>query len=262
MRAPARPGVARIVLAAAIAIAAALGHGATAFAVPGALPADREVVEAVAAGIQSSIKSVTARADVAGGITDAPGVVVSLWSGTKQLANQEYTELKGAHPKVDLPADGGTIRTVDLRIEVSGGPHTVTIPWTAEVRPLYRIVVSDLRLKRTPAPLCDPDDTMQPVARWVGPDGTPREAGGSVTGRVHRFTEFVATLTDVDVTGAFSMDWYERDPGEPVPPPNLVKKPLTFTANPTAVFNGDLTEGGGDCNGALSYTYTWSLRTF
>jgi hypothetical protein len=245
-----------------MAIAGPFGQGATAPAAPGVLPAGPEEVEAIAAAVRPSIKSVTARADVPGGITDAAGVVVSLWSGSTQLASQQYTGLKGAHPKADLPAEGGTIRTVDLRIEISGGRHTVTVPWTAEVRPLYRIVVSELRLKRTPAPLCDPDDTMQPVARWVGPDGTPREASGAATGRVHRFTEFVATFTDVDVTGAFSMDWYERDPGEPVPPPNLVTEPLTFTESPTIVTNSDLTEGGGDCTGALGYHYAWSLRTF
>ncbi|WP_232668711.1 hypothetical protein [Pseudonocardia sp. TRM90224] len=225
-------------------------------------PNDPEVVEAVAAAVVPSIKSVTARADVPGGIPDAAGITVTILSGTTQLASQPYTDLKGAHPRVDLPAEEGRIRTVDLTIKVSNGRHTVTIPWTAQVRPLYRIVVSDLRLKRTATPRCDPDGSMQVVARWVGPDGTPHEASGTSPDRVYHFPEFVTTLTDVDVTGAFSMDWYEQDPGEPVPPQNFVTAPLAFAASPTLVGHGQLKEGGGDCAGRLSYSYTWTLRTF
>lgn len=246
-----------------IALCVATAGAASASALP---EEPSEQLQALAASLQLSGKSVTATARVPGDVAVDNPVKVSI-SGPGVSSSVPYLAGKGATAKIDLPADHGRIRTENLTVRLSETTETgvaaIDVPWAFAVHPLFDVGFSDLTLKSPCASTHGHHpQALDMVVGLVDPDGANKQQDFRLTGSpfpVH-LPGFRKDYPAIDVDRALakpSIEWFKFE-FVGGPPPTFafphVAQPIDEATTVVAQTLPDLR--GGPCTVDATYTFT------
>jgi hypothetical protein len=213
----------------------------------------------IAGALESRSRSTTAQLTVPAGIPVTNPVEISVLFGDHRIS-QTYNPATGNRFRHDLPTLDGTKRRETARVHLvdkAPGGKTYTMPVQIDIEPLYDVTVSPLDLRILTR--CDLVDPVNVEVWWQNVEGNVRNWREDVlvSGRVQPFSEAWFEVSAAESLLVPQVAWHDDDLGGFAAP--------AFPGTGDPLLPGPSwvqDEAGRECNAALTYSKTTTLRTY
>jgi hypothetical protein len=217
----------------------------------------------IARALETRSRSTTAQLTVPAGIPVTNPVEISVLFGDHRIS-QTYNPATGNRFRHDLPALDGTKRRETAQVHLvdkAPGGKTYTMPVQINIEPLYDVTVSPLDLRILTR--CDLVGPVNVEAWWQNVEGNVRNWREDVvvSGRIQQFGGAWFEVSIAEGLLVPQVAWLDDDFGGFAAPafPGTGEPLLPGTSG---IISWVQDEAGGDCNAALTYSKTITLRTY